>query len=176
MHATNEWRQQTVARHAVEHAQIGLTRAQESPMTGRQWRRVYQTPHPIQTGVVRCDRDRIRDVELAVRHNTGRDCRNQNIENGTDKERPDDRNRHVPLRIFCFLRGGADRIKSDIGEEHDPRAGHHTAPAKMSGYACVCGINGCQFAVWIACAAATMKSNTTATFTITMKLLSLPTP
>ena len=72
--------------------------------------------------MVRCDRDRIRHVELAVRHNAGRDCRNENVENRASQERADDADGHVPLRIFRFLRRGADRVKPDVGEEDDAGA------------------------------------------------------
>jgi hypothetical protein len=46
-----------------------------------------------------------------------RACRHQQIEYGADRERADQTDRHVALRVLGFLGGGRDRVEADIGEE-----------------------------------------------------------
>ena len=43
----------------------------------------------------------------------------QHVENGAEDERAENADRHVALRISRFLRGGRDRVETDIGEEDD---------------------------------------------------------
>src|ERR1043165_7285282 len=75
--------------------------------------------------------DGIGNVKLGVWHAASRNRRNQNVEDGTDEQRSNDGNRHVFLRISRFLSRRAYGIETDIGEKHNPRTGHDSAPAEM---------------------------------------------
>ena len=87
--------------------------------------------------MVRYHRDRVRDVEPAVRHNARRDSGHEDVEHGANKERADDADRHVTLRIFCLLGRGANGVEPYIGEEDNTGARHDTAPAEVTGLSCV---------------------------------------
>ena len=47
-------------------------------------------------------------------------------------ERTDDRPRHVALRVFRFLGGGRNGIKTDVGEEDNGRSGQDAAVAVLA--------------------------------------------
>ena len=85
--------------------------------------------------MVGCHCDWIRYIELAVGDNARGDCRHQNVEQRANKERTDDGDGHVALRIFRLLRRGADGVEADVGEENNTRAGHNAAPAEVTGVA-----------------------------------------
>ena len=51
---------------------------------------------------------------------------------GADRERGEDADRHVALRVLRLLRGGRDRVEADVGEEHHRRAAQHAAPAELA--------------------------------------------
>ena len=40
---------------------------------------------------------------------------------------------HIALRIFCLLRSGGDRVKSDISEKHYRSTSYDAAPTELPG-------------------------------------------
>ena len=53
----------------------------------------------------------------------------QNIKDRTDRKRAQNADRHITLRILCFLGRGRNGVKSDVGKEDDRRPGNNTAKA-----------------------------------------------
>src|SRR6185369_3033656 len=62
-------------------------------------------------------RNRRFNVDLAPRNHSGENCGYSDVQDGADQQRGDNANRQVALRIFRFLRGSGNGVKSDVGEE-----------------------------------------------------------
>src|SRR3546814_2367385 len=58
--------------------------------------------------------------------------RDEQIEDGADREAADQADRHVALRILGFLRRGRHRVEADIGEEDRGGRGADAADAERS--------------------------------------------
>ena len=81
---------------------------------------------------VDADGDRIGHVELGVVHHAGEHERHGDVEHGADRERAEDADRHVPLRILGLLRRGGHRVEADVGEEDHARAADDAVPAVLA--------------------------------------------
>ena len=131
-------RQQAVAGHRIEHAGLAEQHDQDDRREPQNGAEVDHPAHPAQArnrvdGVP----DRVRDIELSVRHDAGEDARHQDIQHGADGERAQDALGHVLLGVFGFLRGRTDRIEADVGEKDQPRPTQHAAEAELAELALV---------------------------------------
>ena len=52
------------------------------------------------------------------------------VQDGDDRQRRQDADRHVALRVLGLLGRGGDDVEADEGEEHDGRAGDDAAEAE----------------------------------------------
>ena len=101
------------------------------------------------------------------------------VEQRADRERAQDADGHVALRVLGLLRGGRDRVEADVGEEDDGRAADDAAPAEVAEVAGVGRDEGVrvvavtQLRIDRNAAQATMKATTIATLTTTMTVLTL---
>ena len=59
-------------------------------------------------------------------------ARDQDVEHRADQQGADDADGHVALGVLGLLRGGADGVKPDIGEENKARPAHDARPAKFA--------------------------------------------
>ena len=71
-------------------------------------------------------------LSCGVVDDAGEDERDRDVENGADRERAQDADRHVALRVRGFLRRRGDGVESDVGEEDDARAAHDAVPAVLA--------------------------------------------
>ena len=131
--------QQAVARHAVKHTGLAQQHDQDHRRQAGNGAELDELAHPAHARAVGGDGDRVRHIQLRVRHNPGGNGRDHDVEHGADQEGADDADGHVALRILGFLGGGADGVEADVGEEDDTRAGHNSRPAEVAGLA---GIGG----------------------------------
>jgi hypothetical protein len=67
--------------------------------------------------------------ERPIGDHTGKDRRDDHVENRADDERRDDPDGHVALGILGLFRHGRDRVETDIGEEDNRRARGDPVPA-----------------------------------------------
>ena len=113
--------QKAVARHGEEHAGLPQQHDQHHAAQAGNRAELHEDAAPAHAGVIDADGHRIGDVQCGVRHNAGEKAGNENIEDGADHQRTENADGHIPLRIFRFLRGGGNRVESDVGEENDRR-------------------------------------------------------
>src|SRR5439155_4888310 len=78
-----------------------------------------------------CDENGMRDIQLSVVSEPSHHQRHENVEHSTDRQRSENSDWHVPLRILRLLCRRRYRIESYVGEEHDSRAAYDPAPAVM---------------------------------------------
>ena len=98
-------RQQTVAAHREEDARLAQQRDEHRAEQSEERAHLDDRAEPLQARRVDADRQRIRDVQLA---DTAR-CRSSTIatsdvDHRADRERPENADRHVALRILRLLR------------------------------------------------------------------------
>ena len=55
-------------------------------------------------------------------HHPGQHTRNGNVQHSTNRQRRNHANRQITLRILGFLRGGRDRIETDVSKKYVSRA------------------------------------------------------
>ncbi len=137
---------QAVARHGVEHP--GLPQEHDQHHRAQPEHRAQGDERP-EPGKLADPLDRIGHgmghVELGVVHQTRERERHKHVQDGADDQRPQNADRHVPLRVLGLLRRGADRIEPDVGEENQPRTPEHPAPAETPRRCPVLGgMNGFQ--------------------------------
>ena len=77
--------------------------------------------------------NRIGHVQLVKGHDAGDDDADKHIEKRAEPKGSEDADRHVTLRVLGFLRGGRDRVETDICEEHNGSAAQDPAPAENAG-------------------------------------------
>ena len=95
-------------------------------------------------GRVDADGDRIGDVELGVVDDAGEDEGDRDVEHGTDRERAENADRHVLLRILGLLRRRGHRVESDVREEDHARPADDAVPAVLARGPPAAGTNGSQ--------------------------------
>ncbi len=70
-------------------------------------------------------------------HYAGQQTGNSDVKHCADAERNQNADGHIALRIFGFLRGGGNRIESDVSEENHPGPARDARPAELAEIACV---------------------------------------
>src|SRR6266550_4204214 len=134
MHLPENRRQQAVARHRIEYARLSHEHDQHDRSETRNGANVDDRAQPgkCRPGLFDRHENRMRNIEVFVAGEAGHYERHQDVEHRTDGERAKDSYRHVALRIFRFLRRCRYRVESDVGEKHDRRTAHDSAPAVVS--------------------------------------------
>ena len=126
-------RQQPVAAHREEDP--ALTEHQDHHHGGQPDQRpdrdhggeAWVTHRPERLG------ERCVDLDVGVLDHAGHDQRDRDVQDGADRERGEDADGHVALRVLGLLRRGRDDVEADVGEEHQGRAGEDPADAERAG-------------------------------------------
>ena len=124
--------QQPVARHGVEHARLAQQHDQHhrgQSEDGAQFTRnraqitpVASIPSATGSETFRC----------RVRNNSGQQARHQDVKTVQMTSEPKDADRHVFLRISCFLRRRGNRVESDVRKKDDAGATRNSRPSVLS--------------------------------------------
>src|SRR5436189_400880 len=112
-------REQAVARHGEEDARLAVLKDEQHRGQRDDGACRDDPARRRQPGDLERLRERIRCFELLIRHDAGRDDADNDIDDRADGEADENASRHVPLRILRLLRGGTDRVETDVGKEHD---------------------------------------------------------
>ena len=70
---------------------------------------------------------------MRPRHHADGDDRDRNVEQRSDRERPDHGERNVAFGTFRFFRGDGHRVETDVGEEDECRAADDTVKTVRKG-------------------------------------------
>ena len=134
VHLAEDRRKQSVARHGEEDARLAHEHHQHHRREAGERADLDRVAQPRERGARRLHRDEDRRgiVQLGVVHHARHDERHQDVQHGADGQRAENADRHVALRVLRFLRRGAHRIESDVGEEDHARAAQHAAPAELA--------------------------------------------
>ena len=125
MNSRKIFRKQTVARHGHENAR--LAELEHEQHGGRSSKRAgaNQRTRPRFARERRRDCRRVAKID-GVFLNAGQHDRHQHVEQRADDQTRNDPNRHVALRIFCFLGRRRNGVESDEREKDNRRATHYT--------------------------------------------------
>ena len=72
-------------------------------------------------------------IQVGVGHDPGQDGGDQDVQHRTDRERREDADRQIALRILGLLGRSGHRIETDIGEEDQRRTGEHPDRVAVGG-------------------------------------------
>ena len=121
-------RKQAVTRHRKENARLPVLKDQEHGGERHDRAGRDNGAGGLKTGQLQRLRQRIRRLELLVRHEPGRHDADDHIDQRADRQAAQDPDRHVPLRVFRFLGRCRYRVEADVREEHNRRALMDAAP------------------------------------------------
>src|ERR1700731_4097327 len=133
MNDRRERRQEAVARHRIQDPRLAEQEHQNDRTQPKNRAELDDGGEPAKADGIGADRDRVGHVQSVERHDAGNDDADQHIEEGADRERSEDGERHVLLRVAGFLRGGRYGYEADIGKKNPPRAANNPAPAILAG-------------------------------------------
>ena len=141
-----EARDQTVARHLIEHARLCVDQHQhhrgeagERADLDQQREDVERSRFavgpwdhsPFRVHAVDGDGDRRRHAEFAERHHARHHHGDGHVDQGADNQRTEDADRQVLLRIARFASRRRNRFEADISEEHDRGRPQHALRTEM---------------------------------------------
>ncbi len=118
------------------------------------------------TDAIDRERDGIGDAELAERHQPGQHRRDRHVQQRADRQRAENADRHVPMRIARLGGGGRHRLETEEGEEQQRGGPRDAFPANVNPPS-LGGMYGCQLAGSTACAPASTKPTSTSTLITT---------
>src|SRR4029077_6450431 len=72
--------------------------------------------------------------EPRVADDAGEQSCGDDIKDSAQRQRSEDPDGHVLLRILGFLRRGGDGIESNVGEKYFARAAQYARPSELAGY------------------------------------------
>ena len=132
MDARGDGRQQTIARHGIKNSRLAEHHHQDHRSQAEDDADLEDRRKETHADGVDPDGDRIRHVELVVRHNPGQHEADRDIEHRAYRQRAENPDRHVALRVLGFLRGGRNGVEPDIGEEHHRGAAQNAAQPELA--------------------------------------------
>src|SRR5262249_38046119 len=132
VHGANESGQETVAGHGPKDACLSQHHHEDDGGEAGNGTQLYEARQPAQLSSVRRGGNRVRHVEVRIRGDAGGDARDQDVKHGTNNQGTNNADGHIALRVFGFLRGGADGVKADVGKEHEACAAQNSRPTKLS--------------------------------------------
>ncbi|KAG1442095.1 hypothetical protein G6F57_018513 [Rhizopus arrhizus] len=78
---------------------------------------------------------RLVGAQQVVRHHAGQHRADDDVDDGAHRQRAEQADRHVALRVLGLAGGGGNRIEADVGEEHDGGRAEYAAPAELTRHA-----------------------------------------
>ena len=122
-------RQQAIARHREEDARLAVLEHQQYRRHRYDRAKRDDPSDSAEPRHLERPRERIGHAQLRVLHHSREHGADDHVDQRTDRQAAENPNGKIALRILRFLGGGRDRVKADIGEEHDRGALVNAAPA-----------------------------------------------
>src|SRR5205823_2678398 len=127
-----ERRQQTIAAHGVKDARLGEQLNEHRTEETEQRAHLDHGTEPLEARRVDAHGEGIGDVQTVIADDAEEYDRDGDVNDGADRERAEDADGHVALRVLRFLGGRRDGIEADVSKEHHPCAAQHAAPAELA--------------------------------------------